>query len=277
MAYQNITKLEKFSGKEDNTLAEKPTDFPTFKLAFLQYFCDPNTLIRLQNQFSIIKQKDYETVTTYLRQFNQILYQIQTIERDYYTVAQILNQFPELQKLTNHYNGEKITITADINSNKTINNSNNLGDLIPATVTTARNLDTLLRTAERRSWTKIKETNTSNQDISKACLTEDQGFDKSTPVEGTNVEQIFKPSKQTKSNILLATITENTTLAAIFLFDIDNLNTHSLFSRAAINQDKPIIALYTDARVGRIDIKLILDSKLASSIIMKQLMDQLDD
>ncbi|KAG9284892.1 hypothetical protein G9A89_003815 [Geosiphon pyriformis] len=106
-------------------------------------------------------------------------------------------------------------------------------------------------------------------------LMEDQGFDKSTSVEGGNIERISQPSKQTKSNIPLATITKNTTLAAIFLFDIDNLNTHSLFSGAAINQDKPITALYTDARVGKIDIKLILDSGSASSIITKQLMDQL--
>ncbi|KAG9294164.1 hypothetical protein G9A89_021523 [Geosiphon pyriformis] len=61
----------------------------------------------------------------------------------------------------------------------------------------------------------------------------------------------------------------------IFPFDIDNLNTHSLFSGTVINQDKPIMALYTNARVEGIDIKLILDSGLAGNIITKQLMDQL--
>ncbi|KAG9302797.1 hypothetical protein G9A89_009574 [Geosiphon pyriformis] len=106
-------------------------------------------------------------------------------------------------------------------------------------------------------------------------LMENQGFDKSTPVEGRGVKQIFQPFKQTKNNIPPATITEDTTLAAIFPFDIDNLNTHSLFSRAAINQNKPIMILYTDIKVGEIDIKLILDSGSASSIIIKQLMDQL--
>ncbi|KAG9285620.1 hypothetical protein G9A89_009260 [Geosiphon pyriformis] len=104
---------------------------------------------------------------------------------------------------------------------------------------------------------------------------EDQGFDKSTLVERGDIEQISQPSKQTKSNIPPATITENTTLAAIFPFDIDNLNTYSFFSGAAINQDKPIMALYTNARVRGIDIKLILDSRSANSIITKQLMDQL--
>ncbi|KAG9307007.1 hypothetical protein G9A89_003058 [Geosiphon pyriformis] len=82
-------------------------------------------------------------------------------------------------------------------------------------------------------------------------------------MEEKDVEQIFQPFKQTKSNIPPATITEDTTLTAIFLFDIDNLNTHSLFSGAAINQDKPITDLYTDARVGRINIKLILNSRSA--------------
>ncbi|KAG9304499.1 hypothetical protein G9A89_020063 [Geosiphon pyriformis] len=105
---------------------------------------------------------------------------------------------------------------------------------------------------------------------------QNMGFDKSTPVKGGNIERISQPSKQTKSNIPPATITKDTTLATIFPFDIDNLNTHSLFSGAAINQDKPIMALYTDIRVGEIDIKLILDSGLAGSIITKQLMDQLD-
>ncbi|KAG9298374.1 hypothetical protein G9A89_005234 [Geosiphon pyriformis] len=106
-------------------------------------------------------------------------------------------------------------------------------------------------------------------------LIEDQSFDKSTPIEKRDVKQTSKPSKQTKSNILPATITEDTTLAIIFLFNINNLNTYSLFSKAVINQDKPIMALYTNARVGEINIKLILDSRLASSIITKQLIDQL--
>ncbi|KAG9289628.1 hypothetical protein G9A89_014363 [Geosiphon pyriformis] len=68
-------------------------------------------------------------------------------------------------------------------------------------------------------------------------------------MEKRNVEQTSKSFKQTKSNIPPATITEDTILAAIFLFDINNLNIHSLFSEAAINQDKPIAALYTDARI----------------------------
>ncbi|KAG9286143.1 hypothetical protein G9A89_010157 [Geosiphon pyriformis] len=83
-------------------------------------------------------------------------------------------------------------------------------------------------------------------------LMEDQGFNQSTLVEGGDIEQISQSSKQTKSNIPPATITENTTLATIFSFDINNLNTHSLFT------------LYTNARVRGIDIKLILNSGSAN-------------
>ncbi|KAG9297724.1 hypothetical protein G9A89_011239 [Geosiphon pyriformis] len=72
-------------------------------------------------------------------------------------------------------------------------------------------------------------------------------------MERRNVEQISQSSKQTKSNILPATITENTTLAAIFFFNINNLNTHSFFSGAAINQDKPIMALYINAKIITVD------------------------
>ncbi|KAG9294734.1 hypothetical protein G9A89_008213 [Geosiphon pyriformis] len=306
MAYQDITKLEKFFGKENNayswiadakkaiiangwdddhtiqtlqffltrttdswyqSLAKKPTSFTEFKLIFLQYFCDPNTLIRLQNQFKAV---------AFARNFES------TEQEVNYTQA------PEPQKLTNYYNEEKITTTADTYSNKTVSNSNNLGDPIPITVTTTRNLNTLPKpipatkilakhgipifhtsksTVPRNfNNNQVQTNNRLSQPISRASyfgLIKDQGFDKSTSVERRNVEQISQSSKPTKSNISPATITEDTTLAAIFPFDIDNLNIYSLFSKAAINQDKPITALYTDAKVREIDIKLILDSRSA--------------
>ncbi|KAG9287160.1 hypothetical protein G9A89_003008 [Geosiphon pyriformis] len=306
MAYQNITKLEKFSGEEDNAYswiadAEKAITANAIKR-------DYYTVMQVFNQFikglwsSILRSVRPCHLTS--------LQDAVTFAHNFESAEQEANhtQALELQELTNHSNGEKITTTADTHSNRTVSNSNNLGNPIPTTATTARNLDTLPVTAEGRSWTKIKETHISNPDISKTWypnipylrinhpythnnrpsrpilrgpaqsrptptgylnqtfylgLIEDQSFDKSTPVEGGDIEQIFQPSKQTKSNIPPATITKDTTLATIFPFDIDNLNTHSLFNGAAINQNKPIMALYTDAKVGGIDIKLILDSRSA--------------
>ncbi|KAG9286384.1 hypothetical protein G9A89_014550 [Geosiphon pyriformis] len=76
------------------------------------------------------------------------------------------------------------------------------------------------------------------------------------------------------SNILPAIITENKSLNAIFLFELKELSIMPLFSGAAL-EEKPITAMYTNAKVDGHSIKLILDSRLAGSIITKQLMDQL--
>ncbi|KAG9299935.1 hypothetical protein G9A89_009663 [Geosiphon pyriformis] len=159
MAYWDITKLEKFSGEEDNayswitnaeknndctiqalpffltrtanswyqSLAKKPTFFTEFKLAFLQYFYDPNI--------------DYYTTAQVFNQFikglrSSILRSIRprhpTSLQDAIALAHDFES-PELQELTNHPNGEKITTTADTHSNRTVNNSNNLEDLISTT------------------------------------------------------------------------------------------------------------------------------------------------
>ncbi|KAG9287681.1 hypothetical protein G9A89_004084 [Geosiphon pyriformis] len=349
-----------------------------------------------RNQFSIIKQKDHKTVTTYLRQFNQILHQILAIKRDYYTMVQVLNQFikglrssilrsirlhhptslqdvitlvhdfESVEQEVNHTQAVNLAIngTSDIDTKiiqlsekltqkiegflagttgtyqppqQRENNNNsrypqqqqiltatelrkimnqnqgnpyqqpryqqNINQLplyaqqIPYTQPLPQNYyqpppmtqaiphyQTSLYSLSRpraidynQRWRNSNNNQVqTNSEPSRPILREDQSFDKSTPMEGENIERISQPSKQTKSNIRPATITKDTTLATIFPFNIDNLNTHSLFSGAAINQDKPIMALYTDARVGGIDIKLILDSRSASNIITKQLIDQLD-
>ncbi|KAG9284852.1 hypothetical protein G9A89_003775 [Geosiphon pyriformis] len=62
-------------------------------------------------------------------------------------------------------------------------------------------------------------------------------------------------------------VTENKTLAAIFLFEFEKTTPVLLFSRAAL-EEKPITAIYTDAKVDGHSIKLILDSGLAGSIII---------
>ncbi|KAG9302754.1 hypothetical protein G9A89_009531 [Geosiphon pyriformis] len=76
------------------------------------------------------------------------------------------------------------------------------------------------------------------------------------------------------SNIPLATITEDESLAAIFLFEIEEPSEVLLFSGATI-KEKPITAMYTDAKIDGHSIKLILDNGSADSIITQQLMNQL--
>ncbi|KAG9291652.1 hypothetical protein G9A89_022071 [Geosiphon pyriformis] len=119
MAYVPIAKIEKFTGKENNTqvwlndvekviaankwnntramqyqsLVNKPQNFNTFKTEFLRYFSNNNSINRLANIFTTIKQEETKAVTTYLGHFHRNLCQIQVIDANYFTVAQILNQF----------------------------------------------------------------------------------------------------------------------------------------------------------------------------------------
>ncbi|KAG9286018.1 hypothetical protein G9A89_022694 [Geosiphon pyriformis] len=132
MAYAPIAKIEKFTSEENDTqvwlnnvekaitanrwndtraiqaipyflqdtadswyqsLANKPQDFNAFKLVFLQYFSNNNSINHLANTFITIKQEENKVITIYLGCFHRNLHQIQTIQADYFTVSQILNQF----------------------------------------------------------------------------------------------------------------------------------------------------------------------------------------
>ncbi|KAG9297090.1 hypothetical protein G9A89_019371 [Geosiphon pyriformis] len=61
---------------------------------------------------------------------------------------------------------------------------------------------------------------------------------------------------------------------AIFLFEFEELSQIPLFSRATL-KEKPITAMYTNAKVDGQAIKLILDSGSVGSIIIRQLINQL--
>ncbi|KAG9288095.1 hypothetical protein G9A89_017690 [Geosiphon pyriformis] len=103
MAYVPITKLDKFNGEKDNaqdtanawyqSFIVKLQNFNGFKTEFLWYFSNNNSINKLANTFTMIRQEDTEAVTTYLGHFHRNLCQIQAIQADYFTVPQILNQF----------------------------------------------------------------------------------------------------------------------------------------------------------------------------------------
>ncbi|KAG9291679.1 hypothetical protein G9A89_022098 [Geosiphon pyriformis] len=75
------------------SLINKPQDFNAFKVEFLRYFSNNNSINRLVNAFTTMKQGETEAVTTYLGRFHQNLCQIQAIDANYFTAPQILNQF----------------------------------------------------------------------------------------------------------------------------------------------------------------------------------------
>ncbi|KAG9290286.1 hypothetical protein G9A89_022262 [Geosiphon pyriformis] len=132
IAYAPITKLDNFTGEEDDaqiwlndiekaitangwndtraiqaisyffkdtanswyqSLINKPQDFNAFKAKFLRYFSNNNSINCLVNAFTTMKQGETKAVTTYLGRFHQNLRQIQAIDANYFTAPQILNQF----------------------------------------------------------------------------------------------------------------------------------------------------------------------------------------
>ncbi|KAG9284833.1 hypothetical protein G9A89_003756 [Geosiphon pyriformis] len=62
-------------------------------MEFVRYFSNNNSINKLANLFTTIKQGNTEAVTTYLGCFHRNLRQIQAIQADYFTAPQILNQF----------------------------------------------------------------------------------------------------------------------------------------------------------------------------------------
>ncbi|KAG9287869.1 hypothetical protein G9A89_017464 [Geosiphon pyriformis] len=104
IVYVPIAKLEKFTREEDDTqiwlndiekaiTANRWNDTREFKIDFLKYFSNNNSINCLVNIFSTIKQEENKAVTTYLGCFHRNLHQIQAIQADYFTAPQILNQF----------------------------------------------------------------------------------------------------------------------------------------------------------------------------------------
>ncbi|KAG9302857.1 hypothetical protein G9A89_022273 [Geosiphon pyriformis] len=71
-------------------------------------------------------------------------------------------------------------------------------------------------------------------------------------------------------------IAQNANLLDIFLFEFEANKSPFLFSNTAVNKQKAITAIYTKTKVKEKPIQLILDSKLARTIITYQLMQQLN-
>ncbi|KAG9303304.1 hypothetical protein G9A89_013630 [Geosiphon pyriformis] len=129
-------------------------------------------------------------------------------------------------------------------------------------------------------WNSKAETDTAKLEIIDGGLSTDLQFYGTTisllvtPEDVISHNSEFNRQSVLTNNIPPATVTNNETLAAIFPFEFEETTMVLLFSRATLEK-KPIMVMYTDAKVNGHLIKLILDSKSAGSIITRQLMDQL--
>ncbi|KAG9291134.1 hypothetical protein G9A89_013006 [Geosiphon pyriformis] len=88
-------------------------------------------------------------------------------------------------------------------------------------------------------------------------------------------EVVAPRSNSFNHTILPAQIAQNANLSDIFSFEFEANESPFLLSNAAVNEQKAITAIYTEATVEGKPIRLILDSGLAGSIITYQLMQQL--
>ncbi|KAG9293869.1 hypothetical protein G9A89_019207 [Geosiphon pyriformis] len=89
-------------------------------------------------------------------------------------------------------------------------------------------------------------------------------------------DKVAAPRSNSSNHIISpAQIAQNANLSDIFLFEFEANKSPFLLSNAAVNEQKAITAMYTEAIVEEKPICLILDNRLAGSIITYQLMQQL--
>ncbi|KAG9294439.1 hypothetical protein G9A89_001944 [Geosiphon pyriformis] len=207
-------------------------------------------------------QGETEAITTYLGCFYRNLCQIQAIQADYFTASQILNQFICGLHIPIHLLAAALgNLSAPTNSN------------------TATELTSKWNPKAKIDTTKLEIVNDRSQQQNLGTgYTQNPNFQNYlslliTPEDATSNKSEANQKPPT-NNILPATITEDKSLTTIFFFEFKKPVETPLFSKAAL-KSKPITVIYTDAKVDKQHIKLILDSRLAGSIITKQLIDQL--
>ncbi|KAG9287654.1 hypothetical protein G9A89_024004 [Geosiphon pyriformis] len=342
MAYAPIAKLEKFTSKKDDTQIwlndiEKAIEF---KIVFLGYFNNNNSINQLANTFTTIKQGENEAVTTYLGHFHRNLYQIQAIQTDYFIAPQILNQFirglcttvtnardfEAAELKTNHAQAIILVMNrlSDLDSklkqlSDSLNqklegylaNNNQVLYQFPQLYNNQENGNYFQNQSYSNSKLSIKfssiltklptydAANVSNPNDTAIILTfsllvssinllnANLGTEytqnpnsqhylsllvTSEDVQSNNLKINQQPTLT--SNIPPTTITENKLLDAIFPFKLKELLAILLFNEATL-EEKSITTMYTNAKVDGHLIKLILNSRLTSSIITRQLIDQL--
>ncbi|KAG9303712.1 hypothetical protein G9A89_018609 [Geosiphon pyriformis] len=333
MALTPIAKLEKFTGKEDNaqtwindvtkaitannwddartmqvisyflkntvnswyySLAQKPQNFNAFKIEFLRYFSDNNSINCLASTFTTLKQEDTETVTTYLECFHRNLRQIQAIQADYFTAPQILNQFIRVHPIhlvdlstvvtyARNFEAAELKANHAQTVNLVMNGSSNLNSKLKQfSDSINQKLERYLadnhpiyQPPQQFAFIIINKSAVTLEPIAMLIVIHDRKINIGIPI---TKDAAFSKQKTNQKpltyNIPPTASTKDESLAAIFPFELEEITLVLLFSRAALDT-KPITMMYTDAKVDGQYIKLILDSRSAGSIITKQLMDQL--
>ncbi|KAG9302334.1 hypothetical protein G9A89_008826 [Geosiphon pyriformis] len=324
IAYAPITKLNNFTGKEDDTQVwlndvEKAITVNRWNdaraMQAIPYFFKDTAdsyINCLVNTFTTMKQEETEAVTTYLGRFHRNLGQIQAIDDDYFTAPQIFNQFicglcssilQHVCPLHPDTLQDTVTCARDFESAESEANHAQAVNLV---MNGSSELNSKLEKFSESINKRLKEYLADNHAIyqppqqrnnqghpncgqNQLCLSSSinqqwqqetylpsrlhtQNLDTSR-IQNPNFQHylslLITPENTTSNNtefnqhvptntILPATISSNESLVVIFPFELEENTPIPLFSRAAL-EEKPITAMYTDARVDGHPIKLILD------------------
>ncbi|KAG9299191.1 hypothetical protein G9A89_013839 [Geosiphon pyriformis] len=201
---------------------------------------------------------------TYLGRFNKLLRQIQQLEtNDYYSDAQILDQF--IAGLKNKLI-KKVCPHAPTDLATAIKHAKNY----KITMEEA-NHTKLVNLAIRKTSSAAKEKIDQLTKKVESYFTNQQQLQKYQPPH----EVAAPRSNPSNHTISPAQIAQNANLSDIFPFEFEANESPFLLSNAAVNEQKAITAMYTEATVEGKAICLILDSRSARSIITYQLMQQL--
>ncbi|KAG9284280.1 hypothetical protein G9A89_002090 [Geosiphon pyriformis] len=285
--------LQRTVGKWFENLEKLFENWQAFKDAFLQQFTDNNISITLRNHFYNIKQETSETFIAGLK--DKLIKKVCPHAPADLAIAirhaksyKMAMEEANHTKLTNSQRKLKAILQTSNNSNnnhKNINHHNDATKTIldhhPTTnlkiVTIVKFQDTENKIAENYKETnKTGVINNNNNRINPnnhyLTIPEKSDFQQTALSE----DEIAAPrSNPFNHTILLAQIAQNANLLDIFPFEFEANKLPFLLSNAAVNKQKAITAIYTEAIVKGKPICLILDSGSAGSIITYQLMQQL--
>ncbi|KAG9293725.1 hypothetical protein G9A89_019062 [Geosiphon pyriformis] len=248
------------------SLAVKPQNFNEFKTEFLQYFSNNNSINKLANTFTTIRQGNTKAVTTYLECFHRNLHQIQAIQADYFIAPQILNQFirglgssilqqvrpihpvdlPTAVTYTRNFEAAKLKANHTQAVNLAMNRSSELDSKLKQfSDSINQKLEGYL--ADTHMIYQLPQ-RYNNQENANCFQNQSHPFLLVTSEDTTSNNQKIEQQQPPTNNIPLATITKNEFLDAIFLFKLKEPSDTPLFSRTALEK-KPIMAMYTNVKV----------------------------
>ncbi|KAG9298327.1 hypothetical protein G9A89_002815 [Geosiphon pyriformis] len=251
--------LQGTAGEWFENLEEPFENWQAFKDAFLQQFTNNNTSITLRNRFHNIKQETFETFIAGLK--NKLIKKVcPHAPADLATAIRHAKNYKMAMKEANHTKLVNLAIgKTSLAAEKKIYQ---LTKKIPPTQQYQVPARRLVQHNQSTSQNQLQSNNNRINPNNQLVL--------------QNSDEIAAPrSNPFNHTILPAQIAQNANLSDIFPFEFEANESPFLLSNAAVNEQKAITAMYTEATVERKPIHLILDSGLAGSIITYQLMQQL--